>query len=128
MQRSRKRWRCLRTERWLSDVGVAVRTCPQGVPEAGFSPAHSCRRSSRTADSKWVCDADINGAGSSGKISLRVDGNTVFIAARSISKAHATSWRGSRNRSHMALGEGLGEVKVDVTELAFLNSSASRNS
>ena len=59
-----------------------------------------------------------------GKISLRVDGDTVFIAGEIDQLSPRDFMAGFLEIVHnMALGEGLGEVKVNVTELAFLNSS-----
>jgi hypothetical protein len=59
-----------------------------------------------------------------GKISLRVNGDTVFIAGEIDQLTPRDFMGGFFEIVHsMALGEGLAEVKVDVTELAFLNSS-----
>jgi len=59
-----------------------------------------------------------------GKISLRVDGDTVFIVGEIDQLSPRDFMAGFLEIVHnMALGEGLGEVKVNVTELAFLNSS-----
>jgi hypothetical protein len=59
-----------------------------------------------------------------GKISLRVDGDTVFIAGEIDQLSPRDFMAGFLDIVHnMALGESLGEVKVNVTELAFLNSS-----
>ena len=59
-----------------------------------------------------------------GKISLRVDGDTVFVAGEIDQLSPRDFMAGFLEIVHsMALGEGLGEVKVNVTELAFLNSS-----
>ncbi len=59
-----------------------------------------------------------------GKINLRVDGDTVFIAGEIDQLSPRDFLAGFFEIVHnMALGEGLAEVKVDVTELAFLNSS-----
>jgi len=59
-----------------------------------------------------------------GKISLRVDGDTVFIAGEIDQLCPRDFMGGFFEIVHsMALGEGLSEVKVDVTALAFLNSS-----
>lgn len=59
-----------------------------------------------------------------GKVSLRVDGDTVFVAGEIDQLSPRDFMAGFLEIVHnMALGEGLGEVKVDVTALAFLNSS-----
>ena len=59
-----------------------------------------------------------------GKINLRVDGDTVFITGEIDQLSPRDFMAGFFEIVHsMALGEGLGEVRVDVTELAFLNSS-----
>jgi hypothetical protein len=59
-----------------------------------------------------------------GKISLRVDGDTVFIAGEIDQLSPRDFMAGFLEIVHnMALGEGLGEVKVNVSELVFLNSS-----
>jgi hypothetical protein len=59
-----------------------------------------------------------------GKISLRVDGDTVFIAGEIDQLSPRDFMAGFLEIVHnMALGEGLSEVKVDVTLLSFLNSS-----
>ena len=59
-----------------------------------------------------------------GKISLRVDGDTVFIAGEIDQLSPRDFMAGFLEIVHnMVLGEALGEVKVNVTELAFLNSS-----
>lgn len=60
----------------------------------------------------------------SGKTSLRVDGETVFIAGEIDQLSPRDFMAGFLEIVHsMALSEGLAEVKVDVTELSFLNSS-----
>ena len=59
-----------------------------------------------------------------GRISLRVDGDTVFIAGEIDQLSPRDFMAGFLEIVHnMVLGEALGEVKVNVTELAFLNSS-----
>jgi hypothetical protein len=59
-----------------------------------------------------------------GKVSLRVDGDTVFIAGEIDQMSPRDFMAGFLEIVHnMALGEGIMEVKVDVTELMFLNSS-----
>ena len=59
-----------------------------------------------------------------GRTSLRVDGDTVFIAGEIDQLSPRDFMSGFFEIVHsMALGEGLAEVRVDVTELAFLNSS-----
>ena len=59
-----------------------------------------------------------------GRISLRVDGDTVFIAGEIDQLSPRDFLAGFFEIVHsMALGECLGEVKVNVTELSFLNSS-----
>ncbi|HEX7501278.1 MAG TPA: hypothetical protein VF524_13395 [Polyangia bacterium] len=59
-----------------------------------------------------------------GKISLRVDGDTVFIAGEIDQLSPRDFLAGFFEIVHnMALGESIGEVKVNVTELSFLNSS-----
>ena len=59
-----------------------------------------------------------------GKVSLRVDGDTVFVAGEIDQLSPRDFMAGFLEIVHnMALGEGLLEVKVDVTALAFLNSS-----
>jgi hypothetical protein len=59
-----------------------------------------------------------------GKVSLRVDGDTVFVAGEIDQLSPRDFMAGFLEIVHnMALGEGLGEVKVDVTALGFLNSS-----
>jgi hypothetical protein len=59
-----------------------------------------------------------------GKVSLRVDGDTVFVAGE-IDQLSPRDFMASFLEivHNMALGEGLVEVKVDVTELSYLNSS-----
>jgi len=59
-----------------------------------------------------------------GKVSLRADGQTVFVAGEIDQLSPRDFMAGFLEIVHnMALGEGLGEVKVDVTGLGFLNSS-----
>jgi len=59
-----------------------------------------------------------------GKVSLRVDGDTVFVAGEIDQLSPRDFMAGFLEIVHnMALGEGLAEVKVDVTALGFLNSS-----
>ena len=59
-----------------------------------------------------------------GKISLRVDGDTVFIAGEIDQLSPRDFMAGFLDIVHnMALGEALAEVKVNVTDLGFLNSS-----
>jgi len=59
-----------------------------------------------------------------GKVVLRVDGDTVFVAGEIDQQSPRDFMAGFLEIIHnMALGEGLAEVKVDVTALAFLNSS-----
>jgi hypothetical protein len=59
-----------------------------------------------------------------GKVSLRVDGDTVFVAGEIDQLSPRDFMAGFLEIVHnMALGEGLPEVKVDVTALGFLNSS-----
>jgi hypothetical protein len=59
-----------------------------------------------------------------GKISLRVDGDTVFIVGEIDQLSPRDFLAGFLEIVHnMALGECLVEVKVNVTELAFLDSS-----
>jgi hypothetical protein len=59
-----------------------------------------------------------------GKVSLRVDGETVFVAGEIDQLSPRDFMAGFLEIVHnMALGEGLLEVKVDVTDLVFLNSS-----
>jgi hypothetical protein len=59
-----------------------------------------------------------------GKVGLRVEGETVFVVGEIDQLSPRDFMAGFIEIVHnMALGEGLMEVKVDVTELAFLNSS-----
>jgi hypothetical protein len=59
-----------------------------------------------------------------GKVRLRVEGDTVFVAGEIDQLSPRDFMAGFLEIVHnMALGEGLTVVKVDVTELAFLNSS-----
>jgi len=59
-----------------------------------------------------------------GKVSLRVEGETVFVAGEIDQLSPRDFMAGFLEIVHnMALGEELAEVKVDVTALAFLNSS-----
>ena len=59
-----------------------------------------------------------------GKISLRVDGDTVFIAGEIDHLSPRDFMAGFFEIVHnMALSEALAEVKVNVTDLGFLNSS-----
>ncbi len=59
-----------------------------------------------------------------GKVTLRVEGDTVFVVGEIDQLSPRDFMAGFIEIVHnMALGEGLMEVKVDVTELAFLNSS-----
>jgi hypothetical protein len=59
-----------------------------------------------------------------GKVTLRVDGDTVFVAGEIDQLSPRDFMAGFLEIVHnMALGEGLLEVKVDVTALVFLNSS-----
>jgi hypothetical protein len=59
-----------------------------------------------------------------GKVRLRVEGDTVFVAGEIDQLSPRDFMAGFLEIVHnMALGEGLAEVKVNVTELAFLNSS-----
>jgi len=59
-----------------------------------------------------------------GKVSLRVDGDTVSIAGEIDQLSPRDFMAGFLEIvHHMALGEMLVEVKVDVTKLVFLNSS-----
>ena len=59
-----------------------------------------------------------------GKVRLRVDGDTIYIAGEIDQMSPRDFMAGFLEIVHnMALGEGLAAVKVDVTELAFLNSS-----
>ena len=59
-----------------------------------------------------------------GKVSLRVDGETVFVAGEIDQLSPRDFMAGFLEIVHnMALGEELGEVKVDITQLTFLNSS-----
>ena len=59
-----------------------------------------------------------------GRVSLRVDGETVFVTGEIDQQSPRDFMAGFFEIVHnMALGEGLTEVKVNVTKLAFLNSS-----
>jgi hypothetical protein len=59
-----------------------------------------------------------------GKVSLRVDGETVFVSGEIDQLSPRDFMAGFLEIVHnMALGEQLAEVKVDVTALSFLNSS-----
>jgi hypothetical protein len=59
-----------------------------------------------------------------GKVSLRAEGDTVFVAGEIDQLSPRDLIAGFVEIvHHMALGEGLMEVKVDVSELEFLNSS-----
>jgi hypothetical protein len=59
-----------------------------------------------------------------GKVSLRADGETVFVAGEIDQLSPRDFMAGFLEIVHnMALGEELREVKVDVTALSFLNSS-----
>jgi hypothetical protein len=59
-----------------------------------------------------------------GKVSLRVDGDTVFIVGEIDQLSPRDFMAGFLEIVHnMALGENLTEVRVDVTQLEFLNSS-----
>ena len=59
-----------------------------------------------------------------GKVSLRAEADTVFVVGEIDQLSPRDFMAGFVEIVHnMALGEGLAEVKVDVTELAFLNSS-----
>lgn len=59
-----------------------------------------------------------------GKVSLRVEGETVFVVGEIDQLSPRDFMAGFFEIVHnMMLGEGLPEVKVDVTGLAFLNSS-----
>jgi hypothetical protein len=59
-----------------------------------------------------------------GKASLRVEGETVFVAGEIDQLSSRDFMAGFLEIVHnMALGEALAEVKVDVTALGFLNSS-----
>lgn len=59
-----------------------------------------------------------------GKINLRVEADTVFIAGEIDQLSPRDFLGGFFEIVHnMAIGESLGEVKVDLTRLAFLNSS-----
>jgi hypothetical protein len=59
-----------------------------------------------------------------GKVSLRVEGETVFVVGEIDQLSPRDFMAGFLEIVHnMILGEGLPEVKVDVTGLAFLNSS-----
>jgi hypothetical protein len=59
-----------------------------------------------------------------GKVSLRVDGETVFVVGEIDQLSPRDFMAGFIEVVHnMALGEGLMEVRVDVTGLVFLNSS-----
>jgi hypothetical protein len=59
-----------------------------------------------------------------GKVRLRVEGETVYVAGEIDQLSPRDFMAGFLEIVHnMALGESLAEVKVDVTALAFLNSS-----
>jgi hypothetical protein len=59
-----------------------------------------------------------------GKVRLRVDGETVYVTGEIDQLSPRDFMAGFLEIVHnMALGESLAEVKVDVTALAFLNSS-----
>jgi hypothetical protein len=59
-----------------------------------------------------------------GKIRLRVEADTVFMAGEIDQLSPRDFMAGFFEIVHnMALGESLAEVKVDVTQLGFLNSS-----
>lgn len=59
-----------------------------------------------------------------GKISLRVEGETVFVTGEIDQLSPRDFMAGFLEVVHnMVLSEGLPEVKVDVTGLVFLNSS-----
>jgi hypothetical protein len=59
-----------------------------------------------------------------GKVSLRVDGDTVYVVGEIDQLSPRDFLAGFIEIVHnMVLGEGLMEVRVDVTGLAFLNSS-----
>jgi hypothetical protein len=59
-----------------------------------------------------------------GKVSLRVAGETVFVVGEIDQLSPRDFMSGCIEIVHnMVLGEGLMEVRVDVTGLAFLNSS-----
>ena len=59
-----------------------------------------------------------------GKISLRVEADTVFMAGEIDQLSPREFMAGFFEIVHnMALSESLAEVKVDVTKLVFLNSS-----
>ncbi len=64
----------------------------------------------------------VQAAGS--RVSLRAEADTVFVAGEIGESSSRDLVAGFVEIvHHMALGEKLGEVKVDVTELEFLNSS-----
>lgn len=59
-----------------------------------------------------------------GKVTLRVEGETVFVVGEIDQLSPRDFMAGFIEIVHnMVLGEGLLEVRVDVTSLAFLNSS-----
>lgn len=59
-----------------------------------------------------------------GKVSLRVEGDTVFLAGEIDQLSPRDFMAGFLEVVHnMALSESLAEVKVDVTQLVFLNSA-----
>jgi hypothetical protein len=59
-----------------------------------------------------------------GKVTLRVEGETVFVVGEIDQLSPRDFLAGFIEIVHnMVLGEGLLEVRVDVTSLAFLNSS-----
>ncbi len=59
-----------------------------------------------------------------GKVSLRVERDTVFVLGEIDQLSPRDFMAGFLEIVHnMVLGEGLPEVKVDVTQLGFLNSS-----
>jgi hypothetical protein len=59
-----------------------------------------------------------------GRVSLRAEADTIFVRGE-IGESSSRDFVAGFVEivHHMALGERLGEVKVDVTELEFLNSS-----
>ena len=59
-----------------------------------------------------------------GRVSLRVEGETVFVTGEIDQQSPRDFLAGFFEIVHnMALGEGLAVVRVNVTELMFLNSS-----
>ncbi len=59
-----------------------------------------------------------------GKVSLRVEGDTVYVVGEIDQLSPRDFMAGFLEIVHnMVLGDGLMEVKVDVTQLVFLNSS-----